>query len=58
MVAYWVALSPKITKVHNVFYVSILKKYVSNHTQLLSQELIEVHEDLTYEEKPIQINDK
>ena len=36
----------------------MLKKYISDPSHVLSQEPIEVHEDLTYEEKPIRILDR
>ena len=49
--AYKLALSPELSSVYNVFYVSMLKKYMSDSTHVLNQEPIEVHEDLTYEEK-------
>ena len=52
------ALSPKLASVHNVFYVSMLKKYISSSSHVLSQELIEKHEDMNYEKKPIQILDR
>ena len=57
-VAYRLALSPDLASVHNVFHVSMLKKYISDPSHILRQEPIEVHEDLTYEEKPIKIIDR
>ena len=54
-VAYKLALSPELSSVHNVFHVSMLKKYVSDHSQVFNQEPIEVHEDRTYEENPAKI---
>ena len=36
----------------------MLKKYVSDSSHVLSQEPIEVYEDLTYEEKPVRILDR
>ena len=57
-VAYRIALSPDLASVHNVFHVSMLKKYVSDPSHILSQEPMEIHEDLTYEEKPIKIIDR
>ena len=57
-VAYKLALSPELSSVHDVFHVSMLKKYVSDPSHVLNQEPIEVHEDLTYEEKPVKILDR
>ena len=49
-VAYKLALPPNLALVHNVFHVSMLKKYVPDASHILEQEPIELHEDLTYEE--------
>ena len=35
----------------------MLKKYVPDKSHVLQQELIELHEDLSYEEKSVQILD-
>ena len=50
-VAYKLSLRPELSSVHNVLYISMLKKYVSDPSHVLNKEPIEVHEDLTYEEK-------
>ncbi|KAL5543351.1 hypothetical protein UlMin_007135 [Ulmus minor] len=57
-VAYRLALPPDLSSVHNVFHVSMLKKYVPDPTHVLEHEPIEVHEDLTYEEQPVQVLDR
>ena len=36
----------------------MLKKYVLDKSHVLEQEPIELHEDLSYEEKPVQILDR
>ena len=56
--AYRLALNPELALVHNVFHVSMLKKYLPDPMHDLIQEPVEVHEDLTYEEKPVQILDR
>ena len=57
-VAYRLALPPTLASVHNVFHVSMLKKYVSDPSHILSQEPVEIETNLTYEEKPIRILDR
>ncbi|KAL5569249.1 hypothetical protein UlMin_025824 [Ulmus minor] len=57
-VAYRLALPPDLSLVHNVFHVFMLKKYVPDPTHVLDHEPIKVHEDLTYEEQPVQILDR
>ena len=55
--AYRLALPPNLATVHNVFHVSMLKKYVPDKSHVLEQEPIEIHEDLSLQEKPVQILD-
>ena len=52
---YWLALPPNLVSVHNVFHVSMLKKYVSDKSHVLEKETIEIHEDISFEEKSVQI---
>ena len=54
-VAYRLAMPPSLSAVHNVFHVSMLRKYVSDPSHVLSYENLELDEDLSYEEKPVQI---
>ena len=56
-VAYRLALSPELSGVHNVFHVSMLKKYVSDPSHVLRHEPLETREDATYVEKPVRIID-
>ncbi len=46
-----------MASVHNVFHVSMLKKYVPDESHVLEQEPVEIHEDLSLEEKPVRILD-
>ncbi|KAL5558761.1 hypothetical protein UlMin_034972 [Ulmus minor] len=57
-VAYKLALPSELSTVHNVFHVSMLRKYISDPSHVLESEPIEIREDLTYEEQPVQILDK
>ena len=55
--AYKVALPPSLSKIHNVFHVSSLRKYVFYPSHVVELEPIQISEDLTYKEVPIQIVD-
>nr|XP_016455600.1 PREDICTED: uncharacterized protein LOC107779656 [Nicotiana tabacum] len=55
LVAYKLALPPELDKIHNVFHVSMLRRYRSDPSHVLPIESIEVNPDLTYGEEPIQI---
>ncbi|XP_043705626.1 uncharacterized protein LOC122655504 [Telopea speciosissima] len=54
-VAYRLALPPTLAGVHDVFHVSMLRKYIPDLAHVLSQKLPELAEDMTYEEKPVEI---
>ena len=56
--AYRLASPPNMASVHNVFHVSMLKKYVPDASHVLEHEPMEMHEDLSYEERPVQILDR
>ncbi|XP_062103548.1 uncharacterized protein LOC133814627 [Humulus lupulus] len=49
-VAYRLALLPSLSNVHDIFHVSLLRKYVIDPSHVLNYEPIEVEQDLTYEE--------
>ena len=57
-VAYRLALPPSLSAVHNVFHVSMLRKYVFDPMHVLSYEALELQPDLSYDEQPVQILDK
>ena len=40
---------------HNVFHVSMLRKYTPDPTHVIEQEMLPLREDLSYEEKPSRI---
>ncbi len=54
-IAYRLALPPELDKIHNVFHVSMLKRYRSDASHVISAEEIIIQLDLTYEEEPIRI---
>ena len=55
--AYKVALPPSLSKIYNVFHVLTLRKYVFDAFHVVELEPIQIYEDLTYEEVPVQIVD-
>ena len=55
LVAYRLALPPDMEKIHNVFHVSMLWRYQSDPSHIVSSETIEQRPDLTYEEEPVEI---
>ncbi|KAJ4717071.1 Retrotransposon protein, putative, Ty3-gypsy subclass [Melia azedarach] len=57
-VAYQLALPPSLSGVHNVFHVSMLRKYVPSSKHVIRYEPFHLREDLTYEETPIQLDRK
>ena len=54
-VAYRLALPPNLEKIYNVFHVSMLRRYRSDPSHVVSSETIELRPDLTYEEEPMEI---
>ncbi|XP_059638570.1 uncharacterized protein LOC132280833 [Cornus florida] len=56
-VAYRLALPPLMDRVHNVFHVSMLRKYELDPSHVLSWVDVDIDEDVSYEEGPIQILD-
>ena len=54
-VAYLLALPPDLEMIHNVFHVSMLRRYRSNPSHVVFSETIELRPDLTYEEEPVEI---
>ena len=55
--AYKVALPPSLFKIHNVFHVLSLRKYVFCPSHIVELEPNKIYEDFIYEEVPIQIVD-
>ncbi|XP_073045811.1 uncharacterized protein [Primulina eburnea] len=56
--AYRVALPPNLAGVHNVFHVTMLRKYMSNPSHVLNYEPLQLTPHLSFEEKPTKILDR
>ena len=56
-VAYRLALPPSMSSVHEVFHVSMLRKYTPDPAHVVDWGQIEVNTDGTFEEEPICILD-
>ncbi|KAG8485940.1 hypothetical protein CXB51_019280 [Gossypium anomalum] len=50
--AYRLALPIELEKIHNVFHVSILRRYRSDPSHVISQTEVEIQPDMTYGEEP------
>ena len=55
VVAYRLALPPSLSAVHNVFHVSMLRKYVADTSHVVDYEPLEIDEHLSYVEQPVEI---
>ncbi|XP_028115731.1 uncharacterized protein LOC114313558 [Camellia sinensis] len=55
---YHLALPPSLSRIHNVFHVSMLKKYMPYLSHVLDFQPIRLKDDLSYEEEAIEIVDK
>ena len=56
-VAYKLELPPNLSQIHNIFHVSMLKKYHPDPSHVLQPENIEIDEALIYEKKPVKLLD-
>ena len=54
-VTYRLALPLELENIHNDFHVSMLRRYRSDPSHVVSTETIELRLDLTYEEETIEI---
>ena len=57
-VAYGLELPSDLNRIHDVFHVSMLCKYIPNPSHILTEKPVEIQENLTYEEEPVQILDR
>ena len=57
-VAYRLELPSELSQIHNVFHVSMLKKYILDPSHIIETPPIELEEDLTFEVQPVAIIDQ
>ena len=57
-VAYRLDLPLELSKVHNVFHVSMLRKYIPDPSHVLRDQPVELKDNLTYKKQPMQIVDR
>ena len=56
-VAYRLVLPPELLRIHPVFHVSMLRKYISDPSHVLQPQTVELSEDLNYKEYLVVIVD-
>ncbi|KAA0046147.1 ty3-gypsy retrotransposon protein [Cucumis melo var. makuwa] len=54
-VAYRLALPPSLSAVHDVFHVSMLRKYVSDPSHVVDYEPLEINENLSHTEQLVEV---
>ena len=57
-VAYELALPPNLQHIHNVFHVSVLRKYNPDTSHVIEYEKVEIQPNLSYVKQPIEIIDR
>ncbi|CAJ2661736.1 unnamed protein product [Trifolium pratense] len=57
-VAYRIALPPVLSRIHDVFHVSQLRKYISDPSHVITPDDIQLKENLSFEVPPIKIADR
>ncbi|KAJ8774323.1 hypothetical protein K2173_011195 [Erythroxylum novogranatense] len=55
--AYRLALPPELSQIHDVFHVSMLRRYRSDPSHIIQTSEVQLSDDLSYEEMPVEILD-
>ena len=58
LMVYHLELPLELSRIHNVFYISILRKYIPDPSHVLEAPPIELKEDLSFEVQPLAIVDQ
>ena len=56
--AYELVFPPSINRVHLVFHVSMLRKYLHDESHIIEPQVIDISQDLSYQEDPVMIIDQ
>ena len=56
-VAYELVLPPNLQQVHNIFHVSMLRKYNPETSHVVENEMVEIQPDLSYVKQSIEVMD-
>ena len=56
--AYQLRLPSEFANIHDVFHVSMLRKYIADPSHILKELPIQLKENLTYEEHPLEVLDR
>ena len=57
-IAYKLKLPPELSRIHDIFHVSMLRKYIPDPSHVLREQPVQLKENLTYEETLVQIVDR
>ena len=57
-VTYRLKLPPELSRIHDTFYVSMLRKYIPDPSHVHREQTVQLKENLTHEETPVQIVDR
>ena len=57
-IAYWLELPQDLERIHDVFHVSMLRKYIFDLSHVLEAPLVELKEDLSFYVQPVGIIDQ
>ena len=58
LVAYKLKLPLELSRIHDTFHVSMFRKYIQDPSHVLTEQPVQLKENLTYEEIPVQIVDR
>ena len=57
-ISYRLKLPLELSRIHDTFHVSMLRKYISDPSHMLREQPVQLKENLTYEETLVQIVDR